>query len=102
MSPNRCQLCPRAKQHAEDPVRRGFSVLSSASLEYWVARSSRAMTTEYVFALSRRVAQVTFALRKSEGAGNAGCALHRRSRVQFAQEDAHTSIQVQRKHSDIP
>jgi hypothetical protein len=30
---------------------------------------------------------------KTEGAGNAGCALHPRSRVQCAQEDAHTSIQ---------
>jgi hypothetical protein len=39
---------------------------------------------------------------KSEGAGNAGCALHPRSRVQCAQEDAHTSIQVQRRQSDIP
>jgi hypothetical protein len=26
---------------AGDPVRRGFSVLSSASLEYWVARTSK-------------------------------------------------------------
>jgi hypothetical protein len=37
-----------------------------------------------------------------EGAGNAGCALHPRSRVQDAQRNAHTSIQVQRKHSGIP
>ena len=39
---------------------------------------------------------------KREGAGNAGCALHPRSRVQYAQKDAHTSIQVQRRQSDIP
>jgi hypothetical protein len=39
---------------------------------------------------------------KEEGAGNAGCALHPRSRVQVAQENAHTSIQVQRRHSGIP
>jgi hypothetical protein len=26
--------------HAEDPVRRGFSVQSLASLEYWIARRS--------------------------------------------------------------
>ena len=32
----------------------------------------------------------------------AGCALHPRSRVQIAQRNAHTSIQVQRKHSGIP
>jgi hypothetical protein len=37
-----------------------------------------------------------------EGAGNAGCALHPRSRVQDAQRNAHTSIQVQRKHSRLP
>jgi hypothetical protein len=30
------------------PVRRGFSIPSQASLEYWVARSSRAMTIESV------------------------------------------------------
>src|SRR6478672_196650 len=30
---------------------------------------------------------------ESEGAGNAGCALRPRSRVQCAQESAHTSIQ---------
>src|ERR1700682_2043699 len=40
--------------------------------------------------------------RKNEGAGNAGCALHPRSRVQSAQKKAHTSIQVQRRHSGIP
>ena len=39
---------------------------------------------------------------QSEGAGNAGCALHPRSRVQNAQKKAHTSIQVQRRQSDIP
>src|SRR5260221_7751203 len=39
---------------------------------------------------------------ESEGAGNAGCALHPRSRVQKLCEETHTSIQVQRKHSGIP
>ena len=39
---------------------------------------------------------------KEEGAGNAGCALHPRSRVQNGQKKAHTSIQVQRRQSDIP
>ncbi len=42
----------------------------------------------------------TFSL--EEGAGNAGCALHPRSRVQNCAKTAHTSIQVQRKHSGIP
>src|SRR5438874_4422024 len=75
---------------AGDPVRRGFSVLSSASLESWVARSSRAMTTECVFAFSRRNApELCIYLpppKKSEGAGNAGCALHPRSCAQRAQK----------------
>ena len=39
---------------------------------------------------------------KEEGAGNAGCLLHPRSRVQSAQRKTHTSIQVQRRQSDIP
>src|ERR1700681_193378 len=39
---------------------------------------------------------------KHEGAGNAGCALHPRSRVQKAEKKTHTSIQVQRRLSDIP
>ncbi len=41
-------------------------------------------------------------LQRKEGAGNAGCALHPRSRVQICAKEAHTSIQVQRKHSGIP
>ena len=39
---------------------------------------------------------------KSEGAGNAGCALHPRSRVQWVQEGAHTSIQVSGEHPTFP
>jgi hypothetical protein len=39
---------------------------------------------------------------RREGAGNAGCTLHPRSRVQSAQKKAHTSIQVQRRQSGIP
>ena len=39
---------------------------------------------------------------KIEGAGNAGCALHPRSRVPKVRKKAHTSIQVQRRQSDIP
>ena len=39
---------------------------------------------------------------QSEGAGNAGCALHPRSRVRFAQAKMHTSIQVQRRASGLP
>jgi hypothetical protein len=42
------------------------------------------------------------ALPQKEGAGNAGCALHPRSRVQYLCEETHTSIQVQRRQSGIP
>src|SRR3984893_2506793 len=37
-----------------------------------------------------------------EGAGNAGCLLHPRSRAQKMRKDAHTSIQVQTEQSGIP
>jgi hypothetical protein len=37
-----------------------------------------------------------------EGAGNAGCLLHPRSRVQLRTKNAHTSIQEQPEHSGIP
>src|SRR5450631_2962988 len=52
-----------------------------------------------MFAFSRREAPevcVSLSL-KREGAGNAGCALHPRSRVQWVERKAHTSIQVQRR-----
>jgi hypothetical protein len=49
----------------------------------------------------RSMAASTLSL-KTEGAGNAECTLHPRSRVQSAQRDTHTSIQVQPKHSGIP
>jgi hypothetical protein len=39
---------------------------------------------------------------RKRGAGNTGCTLHPRSRVQNAQRKTHTSIQVQRRQSGIP
>ncbi len=39
---------------------------------------------------------------KIEGAGNAGCTLHPRSRVRLAHKEKHTSIQVQRRQSRHP
>ena len=41
-------------------------------------------------------------LARKEGAGNAGCLLHPRSRVQKCAKKAHTSIQVQTEQSGIP
>src|SRR6185369_9791552 len=59
---------------------------------------SQMMTTEYAPLFSRRTAPEVcsnFPPPKSEGAGNAGCTLHPRSRVQYVHRNAHTSIQVQ-------
>ena len=123
------QLSSSAK--AGDPVRRGFSVLSSASLEYWVARRPKpslrakrsnpshhakkewiassqvllAMTADTV-SRSRGTMRPRFAsyfrdLWKSEGAGNAGCALHPRSHAQCVGRCAHEHT-GQRRQSDIP
>src|SRR3954447_1330786 len=39
---------------------------------------------------------------QTEGAGKTGCALHPRSRVHLAQQNAHTSIQVQRRTPGLP
>src|SRR6266566_2123944 len=65
------------------------------------------MTTEgtHTFVFTRRDAPEFYKIDpslKTEGAGNAGCALHPRSRVQNCAKKTHTSIQVQRKHSGIP
>jgi hypothetical protein len=66
---------------------------------------ARVMTIQNDSAFSRREAPEVLhencSLEK-EGAGNAGCTLHPRSRVQNAQKETHTSIQVQRRHSGIP
>jgi hypothetical protein len=67
--------------HAGYPVRRALSIPSLPPLEYWVARSSRAMTAVGVVAdtasRSRGWSCPSFALKfpcplQSEGAGNAG------------------------------
>jgi hypothetical protein len=68
---------------------------------------SRVTTPECVSAFSRRRPPEFFhpllsPPSKTEGAGNAGCTLHPRSRVQCVHRNAHTSIQVQSEHSGIP
>jgi hypothetical protein len=52
-------------------------------------------------AMHPRLAE-NFRAMKSEGAGNAGCAPHPRSRVQNGFYKTHTSIQVQRRHPTFP
>ena len=65
---------------------RAFLFIITA-LEYWVARSSRAMTIEYAFSFSRHGFARGFQFRllplQKEGAGKTGCALHPRSHVQM-------------------
>ena len=60
---------------------------------------------EHDFSFSRHM-RPRFVLRspseREEGAGKTGCALHPRSRVQSAQKETHTSIQVQRRHPAFP
>ena len=82
-----------------DPVRRGVSVLSSASLGYWIARRSLssgghsadpvAGDDTDVCSRSRGAMRPKFCKKtlpsKSEGAGKTGCALHPRSRRHDAQ-----------------
>ena len=66
-----------------------------------------AMTWRHVGSFSRlvfaRVIRISSRLYQPEGAGNAGCALHPRSRVPYAQakEGAHEHT-GERRHSDIP
>jgi hypothetical protein len=96
--------------HAGDPVRRGFSVQTLLSLEYWIVRRSLSsgghsadpladdddrmcvlvLATQFASELFRFIAPLAI-----EGAGNAGCALHPRSRVRcLRNKKVHTSIQV--------
>ena len=65
---------------------------------------SRVTTTEYDFAISpHHLREFCFEnLPLKEGAGNAGCLLHPRSRVQLCAKSTHTSIQEQPEHSGIP
>ena len=81
------QLSSSAK--AGDPVCRGFSVLSLVSLEYWVTGLRGDDNWMWVGILAARCARgfsVFLAPFKTEGAGNAGCALHPRSHVQWVEE----------------
>ena len=85
--------------------------------EYWVAAGAchraairptrwRVTTIEYDFAISphhlRESCLRTSRPPKTDGAGKTGCTLHPRSRVQYAQTKAHTSIQVQAEHPGLP
>jgi hypothetical protein len=91
-----------ASSHPPSPeggLRRTRVLLAMTLWEFCVCSNSRCAS-----AFSRHdlpEACVSLSLQR-EGAGNAGCALHPRSRVQNGQKKTHTSIQVQRRQSDIP
>src|SRR6478735_2263211 len=54
---------------AEDPVRRGLSVLSSASLEYWIVRPSAQSRTRRTMTVREPLSNVTFSQWVDGGAG---------------------------------
>jgi hypothetical protein len=68
-----------------------------------VRTSSRAMTTEYAFAISRRDApEAGPKLSPKEGAGKTGCALHPRSRVQWHKEVRTRAYRSSGEHPAFP
>jgi hypothetical protein len=102
MAPLRPLLSSSA--HAEDPVRRGFSILSLASLEYWIAAFA-AMTVEYVAAISRRIAPEVLQIvspspiQRAQGMPDARCTRGLMRNVHKKCAHEHTG---QRRTSDIP
>jgi hypothetical protein len=97
---------PRSRGVRDRPVKSGDDSLVVAGGSF--AMTAREFRFEFQTADTRPHSRGTvcprFAFRcpSKEGAGNAGCALHPRSRVQSCAKGAHTNIQVQRRHSDIP
>ena len=58
---------------AGDPVRRGLSIQSQPPLEYWIARSSRAMTAEIILTARFRLSfAISLSLSERKGAGKTG------------------------------
>ena len=81
-------------------------------MAYWVARlrecdsgdAPQIAGTKHTFAIPRRKAPGWFntVSPKNKGAGNAGCALHPRSRVRLCNKMVHTSIQGSGEHPTFP
>ena len=85
----------------QDNIRRGVWVPAFAGTTGGWKQSRY----KYDSAFSRRNASevcLNLTPPKTEGAGNAGCMLHPRSRVQLCAKNTHTSIQEQPEHSGIP
>ena len=122
LSPRHCEPPGRREAPPDDRLREAIHL---ATWKAWIASSqalpcanasrlSQAMTwrvlssftTGQTSLFSRRDASEVCIKsarpKKTEGAGKTGCTLHPRSRVQLRTENAHTSIQVQRKHSGLP
>src|SRR5207248_11323752 len=80
-------------------IRDGVRVVPDLAL---LIRATTSDTTSRSRGAMRPSCESNHSPSKTEGAGKTGCALHPRSRVQCAQESAHTSIQVQRRASGLP
>jgi hypothetical protein len=94
-------VAPTCPRHCE----RSEAIHSFFARRDGLRRCARNDGAKYESAFSRRHAPEllkNLPPSKTEGAGKAGCALHPRSRVPFAQKNAHTSIQVQRRTSGLP
>jgi len=93
---------PREGGASSTPQLLGSIITVSGILDHPPAR---VMTAEYEATISRHNAPEVCIFvfpRKSEGAGKTGCLLHPRSRVRFAHNKLHTSIQGSGKHSGLP
>ena len=102
---------PVILREGEDPVRRGLSVLSSASLEYWIVRPSaqsrtrRTMTVRCVSAFSPRIAPEVCWIsspssnQRAQGMPDARCTRGLMRNVHRKCAHEHTG---QRRTSDIP
>ena len=87
---------------SDDFLAVSFWIASSLALLAMTAKHTSDHKTHLRIPAAQLPGFCLFSSPSKEGAGNAGCALHPRSRVQICAKSAHTSIQVQRKHSGIP
>jgi len=105
--PRKAVIASEAKQSIGPQVRRMGGAKRYPSCRYarrWVSlRSTHPTQTHLRIPAARSPGLCKIVSpKKEEGAGNAGCLLHPRSRVQKCASKTHTSIQVQTEHSGIP
>src|ERR1700692_4269398 len=100
---------PHARVMTMESVARSYAMnsqrFSFQAAKHVIASQRLAMTFRHTSAFPRRDAPEVLhenCPSRNEGAGNTGCTLHPRSRVQKCTTKTHTSIQVQRRQSGIP